>query len=576
MIFVVKILKFGKDQLGLVHEIGSFDGTYQKRSNRGAGGHSRYCFGSVISMSLGKILAYDVACNSCPKCTQYANQLEEHKIEQLEYDELVDSHWSTCPAKFSEYASVSLESELAPTILDQALERGIIFYGLVCDGDAKTFAKVTEHNPYANTVPLHTIQRFECLAHVGKCMKDHLIEHQKDKLKQARASKKFELKYLEKEGMDSQKAKRHVDIQFKGQLVRKNVSRGPWGESPEEPIYIDSTSKKVPQVKSHSTDIRFLTDEMCSRITSFYQLAVRQSLGNPDLILQSIQAIPLHLGANEFNSETNHKFCPKGVGSWCLYRNSIAHGQTPPRHPKCLSPDSVELVQAVFSKYRYDTEFFVNKIAHAHTSNNNEAVHNILFSMVRKTDAIGLSVMKLGSALAVIRYNEGYRAVLGILERLGVTIHPGIIELLSNLDKNRVEASGKLKEKQHKRFATRLKRQRKRTQSIRKFGKGYESGKFSFSNIENPEDEAVDEPIPSEIISEAPVVPTSSQADVEKCGICGRGEEDGIIDELNIFVNSELLKWIMCDSCSAWYHYICVGLDENDDFEEDEWRCDKC
>ncbi|KAI6658147.1 hypothetical protein LOD99_11119 [Oopsacas minuta] len=115
--------------------------------------------------------------------------------------------------------------------------------------------------------------------------------------------------------------------------------------------------------------------------------------------------------------------------------------QNLPRHPKCLSLDSVELVQAVFSKYRYNTAFFVNTIAYAHTSNNNEAVHNILFSMVRKTDATGLSVMKLGSALAVIRCNEGYRAALGILERLGVTILPCIIELLSNLDMNRVEAS---------------------------------------------------------------------------------------------------------------------------------------
>ena len=132
----------------------------------------------------------------------------EHRIEQQEFDKLVDSHKTTFPAKYGEYSSVSLESELAPSILIQALERGVIFDGLICDGDTKTFTKISNSIPYADTVPQHTIHRFECLAHVGKRMNSHLIEHQKDQLKQARASKKFELKYLVKQGMDTSKAKK--------------------------------------------------------------------------------------------------------------------------------------------------------------------------------------------------------------------------------------------------------------------------------------------------------------------------------------------------------------------------------
>ena len=52
-----------------------------------------------------------------------------------------------------------------------------------------------------------------------------------------------------------------------------------------------------------------------------------------------------------------------------------------------------------------------------------------------KAIAIGLDVMKLASALAVIRDNEGYGAIFAILEKLQVTIHPSVICLQTSLDK---------------------------------------------------------------------------------------------------------------------------------------------
>ena len=54
------------------------------------------------------------------------------------------------------------------------------------------------------------------------------------------------------------------------------------------------------------------------------------------------------------------------------------------------------------------------------TSNHNEAIHSILFQMVRKTEAVGMDTMKLGAALAVIRYNDGFAGVKRVFEMLGV------------------------------------------------------------------------------------------------------------------------------------------------------------
>ena len=538
----------GRCENGLIHDIASFDGAYQKRSTKGGGGYSRYCFASVISMKLGKIVAFDVACNSCRECTRFANMLEDQGLDKEEYDKLVVSHQPHCPAKYSAYSSVCLESELSTVLLEQALTRGICFDGLVCDGDNKTFAKVTDKNPYADLAPLHKIQRYECLAHVGKRMKGHLIDHQKDLLKQARSDKKTERSKLITLGGDERSVKRQLDTQFKGKLVRKTKPRGDWGEE--------------------SVEVKFLSDEMCSRITSFYQLAVKQHLGNSAEILEAVKAIPLHLGANDENASENHSFCPKGPDSWCRYERALSSGDIPPRHPNYLGHNAVGLITKVFSKYNYDKEYFINQIADGQTSNHNEAVHNIIFTMVRKTEAVGLVVMRLGCALAVIRYNEGYQAISEVLDLLHVKIHPGIREIFANLDKVRVEHSYKLELKQRKRFSSRIKRNRKNIASIRRFGKGYESGKSSASHLGSPDEEVV-------AAAKNPGVPTSSQ-DGDKCVVCGRGENDGIIESLNIIVNNDVLEWISCGICNLWFHNLCVGLDESEDYSDVDWSCAAC
>ena len=66
-----------------------------------------------------------------------------------------------------------------------------------------------------------------------------------------------------------------------------------------------------------------------------------------------------------------------------------------------------------------------------------------------------------------------------------------------------------------------MKRNRKNITDIRRFGKGYESGKSSSSHIGNPDEEVV-------VAAKNPEVPTSSQ-DGDMCEICGRGENDAII-----------------------------------------------
>ena len=184
--------------------------------------------------------------------------------------------------------------------------------------------------------------------------------------------------------------------------------------------------------------MKFLTDVMRARITYMYQLAVKHHKGCVEQILQSILAILYHYSATDETVAVAHNKCPIGADSWCRYQAAISQGLRPPKHP---GPEAVQLVKDVFDRYNYDKQFFVEQIAEGQTSNHNEALHNILFTMIPKTNAISYTTMRLGSALAVIRYNGGFTDLLSVFEILGISCSAGLQNLFYELDRRRVSRS---------------------------------------------------------------------------------------------------------------------------------------
>ena len=107
------------------------------------------------------------------------------------------------------------------------------------------------------------------------------------------------------------------------------------------------------------------------------------------------------------------------------------------------------------------------------TSNHNEAIHSILFKMVRKTEAVGMDTMKLESALAVIRYNDGFVGVKRVFEMLGVSVRVHTSERFVQLDNRRILNSEGYVAAQQRRFAKRQRRGHKVRKQVRENGEGY-------------------------------------------------------------------------------------------------------
>ena len=77
---------------------------------------------------------------------------------------------------------------------------------------------------------------------------------------------------------------------------------------------------------------------MCAHIASYYPLAVQRNKNDIPSIIRAINTIPLHLGADDDNAATNHRYCPYSQDSWCHYQVAIFNNsRTPPDHPNYLS-----------------------------------------------------------------------------------------------------------------------------------------------------------------------------------------------------------------------------------------------
>ena len=533
-----------------VHCVASYDGAYQLRSGKSGGGFSRYCFSSAISVNSGKVLSYDVACNSCPSCNEFELKLNKKQISESDYRVWVENHKSICPAQYSEFASVQLESALAPVIVRQAYDRGIIFSGLVCDGDNKTIEALKDARVYQQLGQNFEISRLECLSHVAKRMKINLCNRQEAVLKEARNDKKAEVRYLMKEKqMNKQEVNKKIGKKYVGTLKADSKVREGWkGES---------TKKSVA--------IHHLSVAMCAQIASYYRLAVQRNKNDIPSIIRAINAIPLHLGANDDNAATNHRYCPYSKDSWCHYQAAIFNSRTPPNHPNYLSQTAVDLIFSTFDDFKYNKEEFIDKISGGMTSNHNEAIHSILYQMVRKTEAVGMDTMKLGAALAVIRYNDGFAGVKNVFEMLGVNVGVHMSARFVQLDNIRILRSEGYVAAQQRRFAKRQRRGHKVRKQVREHGEGYSSGKFTVAqpDLVRPTEEET-------------AIDSSPASDC--CAVCGFSEESGMIgiDVAGLPVSSDEILWVECSKCEQWYHQLCVDVESEELSEEFDWVCGKC
>ena len=149
---------------------------------------------------------------------------------------------------------------------------------------------------------------------------------------------------------------------------------------------------------------------------------------------------------------------------------------------------------------------------------------------MHKNEFASSEMMELGSALAVIRYNEGYQGIRKLFDLIQVPISTPLSQVLHRLDKKRIMESHRIISEQKKRYAKKQRRGKKATEQIQKHGQGYASGKYSaaqsqYRGSSSESDGELQGIFPLHKIPSAFHVDNTDNS----CVLCGGTEEDCIV-----------------------------------------------
>ncbi|XP_071579129.1 uncharacterized protein [Temnothorax nylanderi] len=162
-----------------------------------------------------------------------------------------------------------------------------------------------------------------------------------------------------------------------------------------------------------------LTDVLIKKLTKYYGLAIRRNIESVDGMEKAIMATYLHLCST--NENPRHENCPEGADSWCKYRVAQALG-THFNHPPPLHPDIAKNILPIYENL--SKKDLLERCLGGHTQNANESFNSTIWRLAPKHLHSGVKIIEIAAYITAGIFNEGYFAVLKIMEILQIKIGP--------------------------------------------------------------------------------------------------------------------------------------------------------
>lgn len=173
-----------------------------------------------------------------------------------------------------------------------------------------------------------------------------------------------------------------------------------------------------------------------------------------------------------------HGQCPTGAETWCKYQRAKFLNKTFQDKSTGLPQKIINIVKPVYMELCDQT--LLKKCLHGKTQNANEAFNGVLWQILPKEVFVELQTLRFGACIAVIQYNNGFKGIISVLEKLGIT--PGCYTLngISVLDGERIADSKRHSLPFAKSTGRKLKASRKKNivNNEEKEGISYKSGEF--------------------------------------------------------------------------------------------------
>ncbi|XP_043264205.1 uncharacterized protein LOC122404334 [Colletes gigas] len=134
---------------------------------------------------------------------------------------------------------------------------------------------------------------------------------------------------------------------------------------------------------------------------------------------KAIMATYFHLCSTDENPR--HDNCPVGADSWCGYHAAQASGQNF-KHPPPFHSDVEKNILPIYQSL--SNHDLLERCLGGHTQNANESFNATVWRLTPKHLHSGRKIIEIASYIAAGIFNEGYAAILHIMETLEITIGP--------------------------------------------------------------------------------------------------------------------------------------------------------
>ncbi len=153
---------------------------------------------------------------------------------------------------------------------------------------------------------------------------------------------------------------------------------------------------------------------------------------------KSIIAILFHCSEHT-NTTERHNYCPRGKDSWCKYQSDKETGKITYKEHITLPVAVKEAITPVFTDLSNDD--LLKKCTHGQTQYVNESLHGLIWQKCPKQVYCSRHTMEIGTASAVINFNDGAKGICKVLLKLGINPGKNMIDGIRRRDSRRVNDS---------------------------------------------------------------------------------------------------------------------------------------
>ncbi|GFW76206.1 uncharacterized protein TNCV_3800411 [Trichonephila clavipes] len=145
-----------------------------------------------------------------------------------------------------------------------------------------------------------------------------------------------------------------------------------------------------------------LTDAIISKLTTFYDNAIRANSHNVNEMRQAVWALWAHTSSTD--DKPKHWFCPKGKNSWCKYNVSV-HNNTVNEFSHTLPKAVSEVIKPVFKDLSHLK--LLRRCLGEKTQSANESLNSLIWKYNLKLIGSGINVAKIAAFIAACENNGG-------------------------------------------------------------------------------------------------------------------------------------------------------------------------